>query len=112
MADTKEREDRDAAIRQRWYAGAGSCPQELDTPYRHEEFARRSAVDIDGVTMWLVSAEDLLLSKLVWAAESRSEIQLQDVRNLIRSVADLDWTYIEHWGSELMVGELLREVRG
>jgi hypothetical protein len=83
-----------------------------DTPYRHEEFARRSAVEIDGVTMWLVTAEDLLLSKLVWTAESRSEIQLQDVRNLIRSVADLDWTYIERWGSELMVVELLREVRG
>jgi len=83
-----------------------------DTPYRHEEFARRSAVEIDGVTMWLVTAEDLLLSKLVWAAESRSEIQLYDVRNLIRSVADLDWTYIEHWATELTLGELLREVRG
>ena len=46
------------------------------------------------------------------AAESRSEIQLQDVRNLIRSVAHLDWTYIERWADELTVGELLREVRG
>jgi hypothetical protein len=83
-----------------------------ETLYRQEEFARRSAVDIDGVTMWLVTAEDLLLSKLAWAAESRSEIQLQDVRNLIRSVADLDWTYIERWADELTLGELLREVRG
>ena len=83
-----------------------------DTPYRHEEFARRYAVDIDGVTMWFVTAEDLLLSKLAWVAENRSEIQLQDVRNLIRFVVDLDWTYIERWGSELMVGELLREARG
>jgi hypothetical protein len=64
-----------------------------DTPYRQEEFARRIAVEIHGVTMWLVTAEDLLLSKLVWAAESHSEMQLQDVRSLIRSVADLDWTY-------------------
>jgi ABC-type anion transport system duplicated permease subunit len=83
-----------------------------DTLYRQEEFARRSAVEIDGVTMWLVTAEDLLLSKLAWAAESRSELQLQDVRNLIRSVADLDWTYIERWATDLMLGELLREVRG
>ena len=60
----------------------------------------------------VVTAEDLLLSKLAWAAESRSEIQLQDVRNLIRSVADLDWTYIERWATELTLGELLREVRG
>jgi len=77
-----------------------------ETPYRQEEFARRSAVDIDGVTMWLVTAEDLLLSKLAWAAESRSEIQLQDVRNLIRSVADLDWTYIERWADALTLGEV------
>jgi hypothetical protein len=82
------------------------------TPYRQEGFARRIAVEIEGVTMWLVTAEDLLLSKLVWAAESQSEMQLQDVRNLIRSGVDLDWTYIERWAHELTVGELLREVRG
>ena len=45
-----------------------------DTPYRQEEFARRSAVDINGVTMWLATAEYLLLSKLVWAIESHSEM--------------------------------------
>ena len=83
-----------------------------DTPYRHEEFARRCAVDIDGVTMWLVTAEDLLLSKLAWAADSRSEIQLQDVRNLISAVVHLDWTYIERWATALTLDELLREVRG
>ncbi len=88
------------------------CMVRKDTPYRQEEFARRITVEIDGVTMWLVTAEDLLLSKLVWAAESRSEIQLQDVRNLIRSVEHLDWTYIERWATELTLGELLREVRG
>ena len=58
-----------------------------ETPYRQEEFTRRIAVEIDGVTLWLVTAEDLLLSKLVRAAESRSEMQLQDVRNLLRSCA-------------------------
>jgi hypothetical protein len=62
--------------------------------------------------MWLVTAEDLLLSKLVWAADSHSEIQLQDVRNLISSVAHLDWTYIERWATELTLSELLREVQG
>jgi hypothetical protein len=66
------------------------CIVRKDTLYRQEEFARRIAVEIDGATMWLVTAEDLLLSKLVWAAESHSEMQLQDVRNLIRSVAALE----------------------
>jgi hypothetical protein len=83
-----------------------------DTPYRQEEFLRRCAIDIEGMTLWFVTAEDLLLSKLLWAAESRSEMQLQDVRNLMAAVASLDWTYIEQWAAELTVAELLREVRG
>ena len=53
-----------------------------------------------------------MLSKLVWAAESQSEMQLQDVRNLMTAVATLDWTYLEHWAAALTVTELLREVRG
>jgi hypothetical protein len=73
-----------------------------ETPYRQEEFVRRIAVEIEGVPMWLVTAEDLLLSKLVWAAESYSEMQLQDVRN--RSG---QWQTLTG-----RIGELLREVRG
>lgn len=83
-----------------------------DTPYRQQEFLRRGARDIDGKTLWFVTAEDLLLSKLVWAAESRSAMQLHDVQNLITAVPTLDWAYIEHWAAELTVAALLREVRG
>jgi hypothetical protein len=83
-----------------------------DTPYRQEEFLRRCAIGVEGMRLWVVTAEDLVLSKLVWAAESRSEMQLQDVRNLMTAVTTLDWTYIEHWADELTVAELLREVRG
>lgn len=82
-----------------------------ETPYRHEEFGRRVAIAIDDVPMWVVTAEDVLLSKLAWAAERRSERHLQDVRNLLRSVASLDWPYIEHWAAVLRLDERLREVR-
>jgi hypothetical protein len=64
------------------------------------------------MTLWFVTAEDLLLSKLVWAADSQSEMQLNDIRNLITAVTTLDWAYIEHWATELQVAELLHEVRG
>jgi hypothetical protein len=80
-------------------------------PYRVEEFRRRRRVDIDGQAMWLVSAEDLVLSKLVWASDSRSELQLRDVRQILTAQADLDWTYFEHWAGVLGVDALLREVR-
>jgi hypothetical protein len=83
-----------------------------DTPYRQKEFVRRCPIEVDGMTLWFVTAEDLLLSKLVWAADSQSEMQLNDIRNLITAVTTLDWAYIEHWATELQVAELLHEVRG
>jgi len=59
----------------------------------------------------MVSPEDLLLSKLHWAKDSRSELQLRDARNLIACVGDLDWGYIETWARDLSVEGLLAEVR-
>jgi hypothetical protein len=56
--------------------------------YRETEFERRREVDIEGVRTSIVSKEDLILSKLVWAKDSRSEMQLADVRNLVRSSDD------------------------
>ncbi len=82
-----------------------------DTPYRREEFARRRAVTVQGRSMWLVAAEDLLLSKLASAKESRSEVQLDDARNLVESVPELDWTYLNRWAADLTVDALLEEAQ-
>jgi predicted nucleotidyltransferase len=82
-----------------------------DSPYRVAEMRRRRAVDLDGATVWVVAAEDLILSKLHWAKDSRSELQLTDVRNLIGSVDRLDWSYLDRWAADLSVSQLLAEVR-
>jgi hypothetical protein len=79
--------------------------------YREEEFRRRRLAEIDGVGMWVVSAEDLVLSKLDWARDSRSEVQLRDVRQLIKAQARLDWPYIEAWAARLDLLDLVSEVR-
>lgn len=70
-----------------------------DAPYRRAEFARRKAVQIGGQEVYLVSKEDLILSKLVWAKDSRSEQQLRDVQNLVAT--GYDRAYLERWLSEL-----------
>ncbi len=80
-------------------------------PFRQQEFDRRRRVVVQGVAVSIVTPEDLLLSKLDWAKDSRSEVQLRDVRSLITALPDLDWAYIEHWAAVLSVGELLAEVR-
>lgn len=78
-----------------------------DEPYRHAEFARRGAIELPGFRAWIASKEDLILSKLVWAKESRSEMQLRDVRNLLATGADRD--YLRQWAERLGVGALLKE---
>jgi hypothetical protein len=82
-----------------------------DRPYRKTEFGRRRTVSVGGKAFSIVTAEDLLLSKLFWAKTSRSELQLGDVRNLILSEQTLDWPYIERWAQKLGVVDLLNEVR-
>lgn len=82
-----------------------------DTPYRRVEFDRRRTITVDGHVIRVVSAEDLVLSKLVWAKPSHSEVQLRDVRNLIACVPALDWSYLERWATDLTVADLLAEVR-
>jgi hypothetical protein len=81
-----------------------------DTPYRRREFSRRKKITIDGQQLYVVAAEDLILSKLVWAKDSRSELQLSDVRNLLRSVKRLNRRYLARWAKELSVEWLYREV--
>ena len=60
--------------------------------YRQEEFARRRRITLGDFQTWIVSREDLILSKLYWARDSRSEIQLRDVHNLL--VPDCDVGYL------------------
>lgn len=81
-----------------------------NTPYRQTEFLRRQQAKVNSFKAWIVSVEDLLLSKLVWAKESQSEMQLNDVRNIITSVHNLDWTYVNNWATELAVTHLLNKV--
>lgn len=52
------------------------CVVRKDTEYHREEFARRRAVSVVDQEVFIVSPEDLILSKLDWAKESRSQMQL------------------------------------
>ncbi len=79
-----------------------------DAPYRRAEFERRRRVDLAGVPLWIVSVEDLILSKLEWSRQSRSELQRRDVRLLLD--APLDRTYLDEWAERLGLAGLLEEV--
>jgi len=84
------------------------CIVRKQDAYRLNEFNRRHRVKIDGFETWIVSKEDLILSKLFWAKDSRSEQQLGDVKNLLGSGCDR--AYIVQWTTELGLDTLWKEI--
>ncbi len=79
-----------------------------DAPYRRAEFARRQRLTIADCETWVVSKEDLILSKLCWGCDSRSDYQGRDIRNLIETGCDR--AYVMKWGAELGVLDYLAEI--
>jgi len=76
--------------------------------FRRVEFERRASVNFATIQTWIVSREDLILSKLVWARAGASELQLRDVRALIAD--NMDTSYLRHWAAVLGVGAVLEEL--
>ena len=84
------------------------CIVRKQTEYRLTEFERRQRIKIADFETWIVSKEDLILSKLFWAKDSHSELQLRDVRNLIATGCDR--AYIEQWTTALELSNLWQEI--
>ena len=76
--------------------------------YRLHEFTRRVKVRLADFELWVVSKEDLILSKLEWARESHSERQLTDVENLIAT--GCDEAYLRTWSAALNLTDMLTRV--
>lgn len=68
--------------------------------FRQEEFNRRKRVDFFNKTVYVVSPEDLLLSKLIWIQDFQSAQQMEDIKNLTE-IDQLDWPYIAKWIEQL-----------
>ncbi|HUU18428.1 MAG TPA: hypothetical protein VMW72_14860 [Sedimentisphaerales bacterium] len=77
--------------------------------YQNAAFSRRKQFLIEKSPMWFVSAEDLVISKLLWAKDSHSEMQLRDVGNLMETVDNLDSKYIDNWVRELDLEQIYKE---
>ncbi len=78
--------------------------------FEQTAFSRRRLVNYGGdFYVWLISKEDLLISKLVWSRKSGSGRQLDDVAGMMRN--DFDVAYVEHWVNRLNLGERYEESR-
>jgi hypothetical protein len=81
-----------------------------DSLYRDTEFQRRRQILLDGDKIWIVSPEDLILSKLFWAKDSLSERQLRDTKNLIESIKNLDTNYLHKWINSLELNHVYQKL--
>jgi len=84
------------------------CVVLKESEYDLNAFLRRSKVNYSGnFDVWIISKEDLILSKLNWAKNTKSERQMLDVASIIRNGFDED--YVKIWARKLGVEMLLEE---
>ena len=82
--------------------------------FSETEFARRRTCDLPFARgVFMVSAEDSVLSKLDWARQSDdSGRQLADAAGIVALNPSIDRTYIARWASVLGVADLWQKISG
>jgi predicted nucleotidyltransferase len=71
-------------------------------------FERRQAVDIGGRRVFILSAEDVIVTKLRWARSKDRD----DVRDVIAvQEGRIDWEYVHSWTERHGTTALLEEIR-
>jgi hypothetical protein len=83
------------------------CIVRKETEFQKIAFSNRKKAAFSDFDVWIISREDLILSKLIWARDTHSEMQIRDVANMLRN--GFDENYIKHWAQELEIEDLLAE---
>jgi hypothetical protein len=84
-----------------------------DTDYDRERFRRRVRGSMFERAVWVTTAEDTILSKLLWFKTSPVlERQLRDALEVYEIQEPyLEQAYLEHWAGTLGVADLLSRIR-
>ena len=64
------------------------------------KFEKRTRVNLFDFSVFVISAEDLLISKLVWIQQLQSALQANDIIQLAK-LTHLNWPYIWLWVEKL-----------
>lgn len=71
-------------------------------PFNLEEFGRRQTVDLQGLPLFVASAEDVVIAKLEWSKLAQSQRQIEDVAAILKlRWESLDRRYLGKWIPEL-----------
>lgn len=67
-----------------------------DDEFEKIKFERRKIIQFLDFNIYVISAEDLLLSKLVWIQQIQSAIQSEDIKQL-SELGEMEWSYVWRW---------------
>lgn len=82
-----------------------------DQPFARSEFDRRRKVRLPGTSATVVTVEDLILAKLLWARETDSERQLRDVAGMVSVAGEtLDRPFVSNWAERLGLGDAWHKI--
>lgn len=84
-----------------------------DTEFSRCQFARRVRVAAeDGSEAWFASPEDVIIKKLEYYKEGRSEKHIRDVAGVLKVKAGkIDYAYIEMWTERLQLSDVWQELK-
>lgn len=79
--------------------------------FARASFGRRRRHELWGEAVWVISPEDLVLAKLLWAKQGGSARQVEDARGIRRVQGDaLDRDYLKDWAQRLLVRDSLEAI--
>lgn len=82
-----------------------------DDDFSRTKLERRIPQVIEEQTVYFLSPEDLILSKLLWCKDSGSELQLDDVKSIIELQKGLDWDYLWKWSAKQSTKNMLEKLK-
>lgn len=79
--------------------------------FEHARLQRRVRAEVFGIQSWISTPEDVVLSKLRWRLDSRSDVQWRDCVE-IAAIQPLDRGYLQRWAPVLGVVDDLVDLLG
>ena len=70
---------------------------------------RRIIKKINGQKINFISAEDLVLSKLIWYKEGQGAKQIEDIKSILK-IAQPDLSYIKSWAKKQSTSEIWEDI--
>jgi hypothetical protein len=83
-----------------------------DDPHDRLRFERKQAMDFEGTTAWLPTAEDVIVQKLRWSKGGKRAKDVDDASKVlaVQTPANLDLPYIRHWTDQHKTRDLFEKL--